>query len=54
MCIVAVSEAFPAGEAWVSGFEVALPVEVDGDDEDAIDDELEEGDDVDGVWFLLC
>lgn len=40
--MTAVSEVSPAGEAWVSGFEVALPVEVDGDDEDAVDDELEE------------
>lgn len=54
MCMVPVSEAFPAGEAWVSGFEVALPVEVDGDDEDAVDDELEEDEDIDDGWFLFC
>ena len=31
------------GEAWIARFEGALPVEIDGHDEDAIGDELEEG-----------
>lgn len=43
----------PTGEAWISDFEPSLPVDVDRDNRESMSGELQQGESVDGKWFLM-
>lgn len=43
----------PTGEAWISDFEPSLPVDVDRDNRESMSGELQQGESVDGKWFIV-